>query len=242
MRELTTRLVPLGELSPHPENANLGDVHAVRESLARYGQWRPVVAQVRPEGLRVLIGHTMLRAAQAEGWDRIAVHEREVDDDEARRILAIDNRTRDLADTDERALVRLLDSLGDDLSGTAYQPDDLDNLRALVEESEAATLRAMSEAAKSDRPTPQVRTTPTQQDHLVNYDGKGTRHLALIYPVPVFVWLVDRLAKVGADLGVDSNAEAVLALVEQATGEQAPPMTVDEPEQTAEPAEGTLDP
>jgi hypothetical protein len=238
MRELTTRLVPLGELRPHPENANLGDVAAVRESLRLYGQWRPLVAQVRDgEPLRVLIGHTMLRAAQAEGWDRLSVHERACDDDEARRILAIDNRSRDLAKTDEAALVRLLGSLGDDLAGTGYTPDDLDNYRALVEEQETATLRAMREAAKADdRPTSQVRTTPTQQDHLVNYDGKGTRHLALIYPVPVFVWLVDHLAKLAADLGVDSNAELVLRLVEQRVNAQAPPMTADdEPAPAAQP-------
>lgn len=232
MRDLTTRLVPLGDLEPHPENANVGDVPAVRESLRRYGQWRPVVAQVRDGApLRVLIGHTMLRAAQAEGWDRIAVHEREVSDDEARRILAIDNRTRDLADTDERALVRLLSSLGDDLSGTAYALDDLDDLRALVEEQEAATLRNLRENAAADeaeRPAPQVRTTPSQKSYLDAYDGKGTRHMALIYPVAPYVWLIDRLERIAGELGVESNAEVVLALVERHLDEQAPAMNLDD--------------
>ncbi len=225
MRELTTRLVPLGELEPHPDNPNSGDVAAVRELLRRYGQWRPVVAQVRPEGrLRVLIGHTMLRAAQAEGWQRIAVHERHDTDDDALRILAADNHARDLAHTDEAALVRLLDSLGDDLAGTTYAVDDLDNLRALVEEQNAATLRAVREAGDGDRPPPQVRTTAGHGDLLDRYTAQGTRHLALAYPVAVFVWLVDALDRVRTDLGVDSNVEAVLRLVERAVDDTAPPL------------------
>lgn len=231
MRDLDTRLVRLGDLRPHPENANLGDVEAVRESLDLYGQWRPVVARPMGDGepMQVLIGHTMLRAAQALRWDRIAVHERPADDDEARRILAIDNHTRDLAQTDEAALVRLLSSL-DTLDGTSYRPDDLDNYRALVEEQETATLRAMREAADTDRPTAQVRTTPSHTDLLGQYEGKGTRHLALIYPVPVFVWLVEQLDKIGAELGIDTNAERVLRLVEQRADSDAPPMTDPEPD------------
>lgn len=152
--ELSTELVDLDTLAPHPENANLGNDDAVADSLNRYGQWRPLVAQ-RSTG-RVLIGHTMLRAARSLGWQRIAVHYRDVDDDEARRILAVDNRTRDLADTDERALIALLESLDDDLTGTGYQPDDLAHLRDLI----AAEDQAFLDATRLRGPDPDAGTVP----------------------------------------------------------------------------------
>jgi DNA modification methylase len=133
--DLTTEPVDLDALTPHPDNANLGRDEVVADSLDRYGQWRPLVAQ-RSTG-RVLIGHTMLRAARRLGWQQIAVHWRDVGDDEARRILAVDNRSRDLADTDERALLALLESL-DGLDGTGYAPDDLGQLHAVLEAEEQA--------------------------------------------------------------------------------------------------------
>jgi hypothetical protein len=228
---LTVEQVDLGAVRLHPDNANDGNVEAVRDSLRRYGQWRPAVVQ-RSTG-HVLIGNTMVRAMQAEGWHTLAVHWRDVGDDEAHRILAVDNRTRDLATYDERALVRLLDAIGaDDLAGTGYDLDTYDDLRALVDEQDAAALRAMqhdADAGTPARPPSQVRTTPTHKDYLDAYDGKGTRHLALIYPVDVFVWLVERLERIADAEQVESNAEAVLRLVEIHTGDTAPPMPADDP-------------
>lgn len=163
MTDLTTEPVDLDALTPHPENANLGRDEVVADSLDRYGQWRPLVAQ-RSTG-RVLIGHTMLRAARRLGWQQIAVHWRDVDDTEARRILAMDNRSRDLADTDERALIALLESLDGDLAGTGYADDDLDDLRRVLDEEEnQARNRATTEnTGDSDTPAGAPPTQPVTQ-------------------------------------------------------------------------------
>lgn len=40
---MITKQVPVGDLTPHPDNANEGDVGAISESLERHGQYRAIV-------------------------------------------------------------------------------------------------------------------------------------------------------------------------------------------------------
>jgi len=75
----------------------------------------------------VLAGNHVFRAAQELGWEEIDVAYVDVSNDEATRIVLVDNRTSDLATYDEELLVELLSGLGD-LSGTGFDEDDLDEL------------------------------------------------------------------------------------------------------------------
>lgn len=133
---LDVELVPVEKLTEHPDNYNLGRDELVAELLRRFGQWRPAVVQ-RSTG-RVLVGNTMLRAARdLLGWESLNVHFRDVDDDDALRILAGDNRSSDLHATDDPALAALLarlDSTDDGLAGTLYARDDLAILLASLAE------------------------------------------------------------------------------------------------------------
>jgi DNA modification methylase len=132
---LDVKRVPLGKLKVHPQNPNEGDVADVAESLERYGQWRPAVVQ-RSTGF-VLIGNTMLRAAQQIHWQALDVHYRDCDDDEALRILLRDNRSRDRARYDERGLAELLASLDGDLAGTGYDDELVAELLERIEGEDA---------------------------------------------------------------------------------------------------------
>jgi hypothetical protein len=232
---LHTKLVALEELSEHPENYNKGDDERVAELLARFGQWRPAVVQ-RSTG-HVLIGNTMLRAARALGWRQLNVHYRDADDDEARRILVSDNRARDFSATDERALADLLRSFGDDLSGTLFDTDDVDDLLASLEEADAANPpqeptalipggapAGQAGAYGPDGAGTNVRTTPSYAEYEQQYSSRATRFMALNYPLAQYAWIVERLSKIADDEGVDNFAEAVLRLVEARTGETAPPL------------------
>jgi hypothetical protein len=117
--------VPISELRAHPRNPRRGDLEAIKESLERHGQYRPVVANRRTN--EVLAGNHTLLAARALGFERIAVSYVDVDDDQAKRILLADNRTNDLAGYDGHALVELLEELPE-LEGTGYDRAALDEL------------------------------------------------------------------------------------------------------------------
>lgn len=122
--------MPVSELTAYRGNPRRGNVDAIAASLKAHGQYRPIVVN---EGSKtghpfeVLAGNHTLQAAKLIGLDEVLVSIVNVDDQQAAKIVAVDNRTNDLAEYDEAALLSLLRDL-DDLDGTGYDVDDLDDL------------------------------------------------------------------------------------------------------------------
>ena len=122
--------VPLVTLNPYHKNPRRGDVPVIRESLRRNGQYRPIVVNKGTHTGRlneILAGNHTYTAAKAEGWEDIAVTWVDVDDDQAARLVLIDNRASDKATNDSDVLAEVLGSM-DDLIGTGYTDDDLSKL------------------------------------------------------------------------------------------------------------------
>lgn len=119
--------VPIDEVHPYSSNPRRGDLEQIKTSLQANGQYRPIVANRRDGS--VLAGNHTWKAAKTLGWDQIAVTWVDVDDEDAARIVLIDNRANDLASYDDTALAVLLGSLPD-LSGTGYSSADLAALLA----------------------------------------------------------------------------------------------------------------
>ncbi len=117
--------VPITSLRPHPRNPRRGNLEAVKESLLHHGQYRPIVANQRTG--EVLAGNHVLRAAGELGWEEIAATFVDLSDEEATRLVLVDNRTSDLAGYDDDLLVELLEGLPD-LSGTGFDQGALDDL------------------------------------------------------------------------------------------------------------------
>lgn len=122
--------VDIETIKPHPENARQGNVPVLQESLRAHGQLKPLIVQ-RSTGY-ILAGNHTWRAAAEEGWKKIAVLKLDVGDDQARRILLIDNRAGDLGDYDDDALLKLLQDVGD-LEGTGWGQGDMNDLMDAIE-------------------------------------------------------------------------------------------------------------
>ena len=135
VEHLGTKQVKVSDLGFFPGNAKRGNVGAIRESLREHGQYRPLVVRKTPEGLVVLAGNHTLEALIANGGEKALCSVLSCDDATATKINLADNRTADLGTTDDDALLALLRTL-DDLSGTGYAPDDLEDLLALYEPAE----------------------------------------------------------------------------------------------------------
>lgn len=136
IHELTTERVPVAELRTYHRNPRQGDTAAIAGSLRVNGQYRPLVANRGTHTGRhseVLAGNHTLAAARDLGWDEIAVAWVDVDDDQAVRIVAADNRTADLGGYDDRLLAELLGGL-DTLDGTGYDDTDLDDILARLQD------------------------------------------------------------------------------------------------------------
>lgn len=127
----TMERVPVASLSPHPNNPRQGDVGAICQSLKSHGQYRPIV--VHGSTRHILAGNHTWKAAVALGWSEIDAVIIDCDDDQAQRILLVDNRSGDIASYDDNALADLLTELVQTplgLDGTGFDGDALDELLA----------------------------------------------------------------------------------------------------------------
>ena len=112
--ELRHLAVPCADLHEDPDNVRVHDdrsLHAVKQSLNRFGQRTPIVAR---HG-KVIAGNARLAAARSLGWSHIAVVSADADDDSTALLYAIaDNRTGDLSEFDMAGLAEVLGALKDD--------------------------------------------------------------------------------------------------------------------------------
>jgi DNA modification methylase len=150
--EIKDLLVPVGELQLYGRNPRRGDVEAIARSLARNGQYRPIVVNRRSG--EVLAGNHTLRAARQLGWEQIAVTYVDVDEEHAKRIVLVDNRTNDLAGYDDAQLAELLQELPG-LDGSGY---DEAALSRLLDEVQPAELPGQGEEVPP--PPSEPRTKP----------------------------------------------------------------------------------
>lgn len=122
---LSTENVDINSVFPYPMNARQGDVGLISESLAKNGQFRPIVVNRRDNS--ILVGNHTWKAAKMLGWKEIAATFIDVDDEAAAKIVLADNRTADLGSYDHVELAEVLQTLPA-FEGTGYTGDDLDEL------------------------------------------------------------------------------------------------------------------
>ena len=155
---LATLNLPIDKLETYPGNPRKGDVEVIAESLLTNEQYRAVVVQAadpdRPEnGGTVLAGNHTFIAAQQLGWSTIRAELHNVNDERARRIVLVDNRSADLGSYDERILAELL-AEQEDLTGTGYTSEDIASLEAKLAEEEEVEFPELSNDPDDDSPTP----------------------------------------------------------------------------------------
>lgn len=137
VHNLETRQLPTGELRTYYRNPRRGNTAAIAQSLTVNGQYRPIVVNTGTHTGRVnevLAGNHTLMSARDLGWETVAAVTVDVDDDQAARIVAADNRTADLGEYDNRLLLELLADLPD-LDGTGYDPGDLEALERSLQDA-----------------------------------------------------------------------------------------------------------
>jgi DNA modification methylase len=139
LTDLQVHEVPIAELVLYPGNARRGDIDKIAESLEQHGQYRPII--VRRETGEVLAGNHTLQASQQLGRETILVQYLDgLTDQQARKIVLVDNKTSDAGGYDELALARLLDELEGDHTGTGWDDTEIADLLAQLHgEPEAKT-------------------------------------------------------------------------------------------------------
>ena len=124
--------VPTDQLVVHPENARVGSVATIVESIKANGFYGALVAQRSTN--HILVGNHRYLAAVECGMDKVPVLWVDANDEQARKIMLADNRTSDIATYDDYLLLDLLRA--GDLDGTGYLDTDVEDLARLLEPPE----------------------------------------------------------------------------------------------------------
>jgi hypothetical protein len=193
--------VTSGKIQVHPDNARQGNLELIKESIRENGFYGAIVAQ-RNTG-HILVGNHRFMAATEEGLTEVPVMWVDKNDDEARRLLLIDNRSSDTGTYDDEALAELLNMVRmemDSLVGTGYADDDLDALLFGLDTTHEDLGELLDDA----------RTPGEQASH---FEAANIRSIILPYELEDYNVVVELLAKARGDLGFESNAQVVEKLL-----------------------------
>lgn len=127
MPKIVRKTLHIDDVRPYPGNARKGDIEVIKESLTENGQYRALPVQ-ESTGY-VLAGNHTWQAMKELGYETFEADVGDFDDDQARRIVLVDNRSNDLAEYDDQALADLLSEM-DSYEGTGFDDDAVNDLLA----------------------------------------------------------------------------------------------------------------
>lgn len=223
-----TETVPIDSVTPHPQNARKGNTERIERSLRDFGQYAPIV--VHEDTGYILKGNNTWRVLREKiGATGVLATYVKCTEAQARAILVTDNRSSDDASYDEVALTALLEQISDDgwLRSTGYDQADLDDLMALMEEQEDEEppfppASAQEPDDKLDGVANDLGVSSTADGGLGLVPPTANRMVILNYGAERFLWIQDQLTALRAEWELDTNADMIVALVEEASGTKAP--------------------
>lgn len=238
--------LPLDEIKLAPRNYKGHDDALITGSVRHFGMVELPALDERTG--RLVAGHGRLKRLQAlrdsgeppparggvrvrdDGTWTMAVLRgwSSTDDADAEAYLVTSNTVGERGGVgDERLLAAMLGDLNEAemLLLTGYNEMDLDDMRAALEEppplpdAPDGGFEPPPERDPLDRQTRQTRGLGDLAD---DYAASSARVLVLAYPSARYVWVVEKLTEVLKDKGLESNSDALLALLEDLFGENAP--------------------
>lgn len=205
------RIVPIGELRLDDRNARKHperNLEAIRESLSRFGQQKPVVAL---QDGTIIAGNGTYTAARELGWTEIAVAYTELAPDEARAFAIADNRTGELATWDDDVLRSQLDEICRmDVSLLGAAGYEEEELRAMLERAPVTVAQIGAvEGGVAELPSGFSRT-------LEEYDASQVKTLIFAYTQSQYGLVVEALASIAESNSLETNADVLVYLLEKA--------------------------
>jgi len=205
--------VAVGDLKAYPKNPRRGNIKLIAESLAEYGQYKPIV--VNSNTNEILVGNHTYEAAKSLGWKEINVTYIEADAETAAKIVLIDNRASDLSGYDNNALLELLERL-DSLEHTGYGDDEFDDVLARIEEEKTPSVKEAITKNSLDEIAGQI------EGLAERYKAVDTKVFMVELENHVYIWTIEQLGKQRVKTGAQSNSDALVKLLETHFNEKAP--------------------
>lgn len=120
----------IADLIEFPNNVRIHtkrNLDALKKSLEEFGQVKNIIVQKSTN--YIVAGNGLYQAAKALGWDEITCNVIDIEDDKAKALCILDNRSGDLSQMDEKNLLDMLkDFDADMLDLTGYNDKELDKM------------------------------------------------------------------------------------------------------------------
>ena len=143
---LQIETIEVSELVSDPANVRKHDnrnLEAIKGSLLRFGQQKPIV--INAKGV-VIAGNGTLNAARSLGWSQIDIVRTELKGSESAAFAIADNRTAELAEWDQDALIDTLSALANDdetlIEAAGFNHEELETMLHDLTQSENKALNA----------------------------------------------------------------------------------------------------
>ena len=165
--------IDIRELKEYPDNARVGDVNSIYESLLENGQYRPLVVN-RKDNV-ILAGNHTYKAIKRLGWAKALVWYVDVDDQQAKQIVLVDNKLNDDGTYDFAKLEKAIKGLQDvgELIGTGYTAESVAELLETVEVG-------VPVSSPQSTPKPEPKVTPVLDVVLLLTDKKFDEYKSAI--------------------------------------------------------------
>jgi ParB-like chromosome segregation protein Spo0J len=216
MSDLTVEIIGIDTVEPHPDNARVGDVSAIAESLERFGQVKPIVVQ-KSTGYVVAGNHTRM-AAVSLGWEQMAAVLLDIDDETAKAYLLADNRLSDRAKYDQAKLYESLDSLLD-LDGTGY---DLDYVESLGDALGAHVVEGGDTGEVVKQPAPEKAAQAAAERAEQKPKAEAMRDIVMLMTVSRAAAFGEKVATLQKAYGTRTVVDTVERAVDEAVMENTP--------------------
>lgn len=129
--DLEPLMVPVGDIHPHPENYNNGDIDAIGESIDESGMVAPLLVQ-RSTHYIISGNHTYAALVERNACD-VPVIWLDIDDEQAIKLMVGLNQIARLARPDKAAMLSLLQTVEAPTVGTGISKYDIEALERLAE-------------------------------------------------------------------------------------------------------------
>lgn len=233
--DLAHLLVPIGSIRELPDNPRRGEVAAIKRSLVKFAQRKPLVVNVdldtaaRPHAERTGVAeagnHTTL-AALADGWTHLAVSWEADDEATALAYAVADNRTSEIGSFDLSLLAAMTGKIeaADPalLLAASFDPDAMEDLLAAAGGQHTPEELFTGGYAESDESLAErMARAEAATERRGGVGAAALLEIVLRYAPQDFIVVAGRLRRLARARG-DSNAAAtVMALVLDASDRQA---------------------
>ena len=130
---LRTEYVEIDSLVLYPRNPRRSELDPIIQSLKNHGQYKPVVVQDSTR--QIVVGNHTTRALKRMGNTQVYAQFTEMSDDQAARIVMVDNKLGEKGLYDDETLAALLVSIDNPTLGTGYSQLEVDDITSVLEQN-----------------------------------------------------------------------------------------------------------